>query len=262
MDPTERLDGKAALITGASRGIGRATAEALASNGVDVALLARSESRLESIAASIESEFAVDTEVCVADVTNPTEVRSEVQRSVASFGDLDILVNNAGIDTAGYDDRFEEASLEVCERIIQTNLTGSVNVTHAALPSIRANQGNIIFVGSSAAMRPRPGAMIYAASKWGLRGFALSLEAHAGQDGIGVSIIHTSLVRTERWHDVPRGEAAEPDELARAIIFAASQAPHTTISELTVHRRDILGKFVPEEVDLDLAFDHPEHAQG
>ncbi len=254
----DSLEQKVALITGASRGIGSATARALAAEGVDVVLLARSEDRLRELADALETEQGVDTHVAATDITDADAVNRAVQAAVTSLGRLDIVVNNAAAGTVEYDDRFEESSVAECGRIIETNLTGAINVTHATLSHVRERQGNVIFVGSSAAMRPRPGSMIYSASKWGLRGFALSLEAHVGQDGIAVTSIHTSLVRTERWADVPPGAGAEPEEIARAVVYAATQPAHSTISELTVHRRDILGKFVPDGVDIDLAFELPE----
>ena len=263
MEPAaERLHGKGALITGASRGIGRAIAGAFAAEGANVALLSRDEVALEALADELAAAYDVDTVVVPADVTETPAVTAAVQEAIDQFDGLDVLVNNAGLGAVGYDEQLTQVDPTDCARVIETNLTGAITVTHAALPAITSAQGTVIFIGSSAAMRPRGGAMIYAASKWGLRGFALSLEANVGQDGVAVSTIHTSLVRTDRWADVPPGEAAEPDEIARAAIYAATQPPHSTVSELTLHRRDILGSFVPSEIDLERPFDDPSEPSG
>lgn len=253
MDIEVDLTDRVALVTGASRGIGAATARALGAAGASVALLARDEERLERVAAEIEPP----TMVLVADVTEPAACRAAVETTVEQLGGLDVLVNNAGVGGVDYE-RFEDADPAAIARVIDVNLTGAITMTGAALPWIRERQGHVIFVGSSAAMRPRAGAAVYAASKWGLRGFALSLEAHAGADGVAVTSIHTSLVRTDRWADVPAGAAADPEEIARAICYAAGQPGHTTVSELTLHRRDILGTFVPADIDIDPSFEPSE----
>lgn len=247
------LGNRVALVTGASRGIGAATVRALGAAGASVALLARDEERLELVA----TELDTPTLVCAADVTDPDACHNAVADTVDRFGALDILVNNAGLGGVEYQ-HFEDADPAAIANVVDVNLTGAITMTHAALPWIRERQGNVIFVGSSAAMRPRAGAAVYAASKWGLRGFALSLEAHAGADGVAVTSIHTSLVRTDRWADVPAGGAAEPEEIARAVCYAAGQPGHTTVSELTLHRRDILGRFVPADVDIEPSFAPPE----
>lgn len=257
MAPNHSIADSTALITGASQGIGAATARAFAAAGANVAVLARRREPLETVVEDLEAVNDINAVAVLADITDDAAVQRAVEQAKDALGGIDILVNNAGIGGVDYA-RFEEASACAIHNVIETNLTGAILVTRAALPSIRERQGNIIFVGSSAAMRPRPGSAVYAASKWGLRGFAQSLEAHAGADGVAVTSIHTSLVRTDRWADVPPGGGAEPDEIAEAILYAATQPSHTTVSELTLHRRDILGKFVPPTIDLEPGFDPPE----
>lgn len=124
------------------------------------------------------------------------------------------------------------------------------------MPYLRERKGNLVFIGSSAGKLPRPGAPVYARSKWWTRGFALSVEAHAGQDSIAVTLINPTAVRSQIWHDeLGPGEAAEPEEVADVVAFAAEQEPQTTLSEVDLFRRDLLGKMVPREIDLDLAYD-------
>jgi NADP-dependent 3-hydroxy acid dehydrogenase YdfG len=139
---------------------------------------------------------------------------------------------------------------------MEVNVFGMYYVTHAALPHLRESTGNLVFVGSSAGKLPRPGAPVYAGSKWWTRGFALSVEAHVGLDGVGVTLVNPTAVRTQMWRDELRpGEAAEPEEVAAVIAFAAEQEKHSTLSEVDLFRRDMLGTFVPRDLDLDLSFD-------
>ena len=150
---------------------------------------------------------------------------------VDAAGRLDVLVNNAGVTGDGFETRLEEMSPEKFERVLRTNVAGTFYATRTALPHLRETKGNLIFVGSSAGKLPRPGAPVYAASKWWTRGFALSVEAHAGQDGVGVTLVNPTAVRTEMWPDLDPGEAAEPEEVAAVVSLAARQEAHTTLSD-------------------------------
>ena len=131
------------------------------------------------------------------------------------------------------------------------NLDGVFFMTRAILPYLRETAGNAIFLGSFAGQYPRPGAPVYAASKWWVRGFALSLAGAVGSDGIGVSIINPTEVRTEfgkEYRDEISQERFDPDEvtnpeaIAEAIAFAAEQEPPNVVNELDLYRRD---KFAP-----------------
>lgn len=250
------LEGRVALVTGASRGIGEATSHALAEKGADVALLARSDDILSEVAADLEGKYGVQTLPLPTNVRSHAEVTAAVEDTVDQFGGLDIVVNNAGITGDGFDDRMEEASIENFHRLMEINVFGMYYVTHAAMPYLRERKGNLVFIGSSAGKLPRPGAPVYAGSKWWTRGFALSVEAHAGQDGVAVTLINPTAVRSQIWHDeLGPGEAAEPEEVADVVVFAAEQEPQTTLSEVDLFRRDLLGKMVPREIELDLAYD-------
>jgi len=242
-------------VTGASAGIGRATARRLARGGADVALVARRESRLEDLAGRLEADFGVDALVAPTDVRDADAVAEAVAGTVDAFGGLDLLVSNAGVSGGGYD-RLEELSLEDFRTLTETNVFGAFYATRAALPHLRESSGNLVFVGSSAGKLPRPGAPVYAASKWWTRGFALSVEAHAGEDGVAVTLVNPTAVRTRLWADeLDEGEAAEPEEVAEVIAFAARQAPQTTLSEVDLFRRDLLGTFVPADLDLEVTYD-------
>jgi len=255
------LEGKTALVTGASAGIGRATADALGASGANVVVTARSEEKLETVAENISGTHDVESSALETDVRNPDSVAETIEATIAEFGELDILVCNAGV-TAGdgsYDDVLEDVSLETYHKVTETNVNGTFYSTYAALPHLRETNGNLIFIGSSAGKIPRPGSPVYSASKWWLRGFALSVQAHAGQDGVAVSLINPTAVRTDIWRDtLDEGEAMEPEEIASVVVDACDQSPHTTLGEIDVFRRDLLGKFIPSTVDLEVSFDGKE----
>ena len=236
------LDDDVALITGASSGIGEATAHALAREGADVALAARRRERLESIAGAIESEFGAETLLVPTDVRDEAAVEAMVEETVEAFGRLDVLVNNAGLGVGG---DVEEATTEQYRLMMGTNVDGVFFATRAALPHLREADGNLVVVGSFAGQYPRPGNPIYAATKWWVRGFAHSLEGQVGPDGVGVSVVNPTEVRTEFASEENEsfeerfepGEVTEPEEVADAVAFAAAQ-DRSTVHEIDLYRRD------------------------
>jgi len=246
MTTTLPLAGKSAFVTGASAGIGEAAAEALAAQGANVALVARREAELESIADRIEAETDQTALVLPTDVSDPDAVADAVNETVDAFGKRDVLVNNAGIAT-GSDVTVETMPLEQYRTVMSVNVDGVFLVTQAAIPHLRETSGIAIFVGSFAGQFPRPGAPIYAATKWWTRGFAHSLAGALGPDEIGVTVINPSEVRTEfgkEFRDQTSedryepNEVTEPDAIGDAIAFAAQQEPPNVVSELDLYRRD------------------------
>jgi NADP-dependent 3-hydroxy acid dehydrogenase YdfG len=218
--------------------------------------LARSSDELNALAEDLENEYEIDAYAFPTDIRDPDAVQNTVERTVDEFGRLDVLVNNAGVTGGDFDDHLEEISIEKFQTLTEVNVHGTFYATRASLPHLRASQGTVVFIGSSAGKLPRPGAPVYAASKWWTRGFAHSVEAHAGQDGVAVSLINPTAVRTDIWRDqLDEGEAAEPEEVATLVVTAASQPNHSTLSEVDLFRRDMLGKFIPAELDLDLSYD-------
>ncbi|WP_251328496.1 SDR family oxidoreductase [Haloplanus pelagicus] len=236
------LEDSATVVTGASAGIGEATAHELASRGARVALAARSEDHLESIAAELEAEYGVETLVVPTDVRDESAVESLIETVVDAFGGLDVLVNNAGLGRGG---EVADLSTEEYRTMMDTNVDGTFFATRAALPHLSASAGNLIFVGSFAGQYPRPSNPVYAATKWWVRGFAHSVEAQVGADGVGVTVVNPTEVRTEFGSEegdafterFEPGEVSEPAEIADAIGFAAAQN-HSTVHEIDVYRRD------------------------
>jgi hypothetical protein len=238
----ETLDGETALVTGASAGIGEATAHALATAGADVVLAARREERLASIASDVESAHGVRAIGVPTDVRDEAAVANCVEEAEAAFGGLDVVVVNAGL---AHGSSVESMTTDDYRTMMETNVDGAFFTARAVLPHLRESAGNLVFVGSFAGQYPRPFNPVYAASKWWLRGFAHSLEAEVGSDDVAVTVVNPSEVRTEFGSDYgetfeerfDEGEVTEPEEVADAVVFAAKQ-DNSTVSELDLYRRD------------------------
>jgi len=190
----ESLKGKIALVTGAGKGIGRATALALAHEGVHVGLLARTESQLRELAQELQA-LGVKTAVAAADVADRAAVETAVAQIQQALGPVDILINNAGIGTFA---KFLDMDPAEWEHIIQVNLLGVYYVTRAVLPSMLERQtGDIINVASTAGQRGGAGTSAYSASKFALLGLTESLMQEVRKQNIRVSALTPSTVATE-----------------------------------------------------------------
>lgn len=245
----DSLDEKVALVTGASSGIGRETAKALAEEGADIALASRSQTELEELAEILRSEYNVETTVAPTDVTESKQVDNMVEKTVSDLGGLDIVVNNAGLARG---DDVEELSNEQYDNMMDVNCDGMFYTARAALPHLKESSGNLIFLGSIAGQYPRPGNPIYSATKWWTRGLALSLSASAGGEGVAVTVVNPSEVRTnfagqeseEFKSRFKEGEVTEPEHIADSIVFAAKQEDPNTLNEMDIYRQDKLGDMI------------------
>ncbi len=242
------LDGQTALVTGASSGIGEATAHVLAADGAAVTLAARREERLEEIATELTATYDAETLVVPTDVTDETQVEAAFERTRERFGQLDAVVANAGL---GIDAPIEEMTTEVYRTMMDVNVDGMFFTAREAIPHLRETTGTLVFLGSFAGQYPRPFNPLYAATKWWTRGFALSLQASIGVDDIAVTVINPTEVRTEFGSEAGTplaeqfepGEVTDPLEVAEAISFAIRQRPPTTASSIDVYRRDKMHHF-------------------
>jgi hypothetical protein len=242
------LAGENAFVTGASAGIGAATARLLAREGANVALVARREERLRDLAAEIEAEYGVETLVLQTDVSDHEQVEESVERAVEAFGGLDVVVSNAGINRMG---DVEELSIKKYRQVMGVNVDGTYFVTRTVIPHLRESAGSLIYVGSFSGKYPRPGQALYAATKWWTQGFALSLAGDVGLDDVAVTVVNPTEVMTEigiqdgrpateRFEGKP---AAAPEDVAEAIVFAAKQEPPNVVAELGFYRRNKFDEF-------------------
>src|SRR6056297_1111399 len=239
---TDPLDEQTAVVTGASAGIGAATCRRLAAAGANVVLAARSEDRLATLAEELEANHGVETLVVPTDVRKEYAVDALFSETLKAFDGIDILVNNAGL-ARGSD--VAALSNDQYNAMQETNVDGVFYMTRKAIPHLRESEGHLIFLGSVAGQYPRSFNPVYAASKWWVRGFAKSMAAQIGDDGVGVTVVNPSEVRSEfeatdgrTFAEVfDETEATEPEEVAEAIVFAATREG-SSLSEIDVTRRD------------------------
>lgn len=237
------LSGRAIAITGASSGIGEATALACAAAGASVALAARRTDRIDALAQRINENggraIAIPT-----DVGEEEQARAFVERAHGELGRLDGLINNAGVMLLG---PIDGAPTEEWRRMIHVNLFGVLYCTHAALPLMRAQgSGDIVNVSSVAGRVARAGSGVYNLTKWGVNAFSEALRQECVGAGIRVTIVEPGAVATELpSHNRPpiieqmmkRFEGVVPmqaRDIANAILFALGQPPHVSLNELLV----------------------------
>lgn len=190
----QSLNAKAAIVTGGARGIGKATAIALAKEGVNVGLLARTEATLKEVAAEIES-LGVKVAYAAVDITSQEQVEAAVEALKNKLGPADILINSAGVATFG---TLLEMDPEEWKGMIDTNLMGTYYVTRAVLPQlIEKNKGDIINIASTNGLNGAATASAYSASKFAVIGFTESLAQEVRRNNIRVSALAPSTVATD-----------------------------------------------------------------
>lgn len=249
----ERLDGTVALVTGASSGIGEATARSLAAHGASVALVARRRERLDRLADELRARGATAV-VVEADITAPGGAEGAVKRAFDSSGRLDVLVNNAGTMLLG---TALHASVADWDRMVALNVSALLRVTHAALPylidaastSFR-RVADIVNVSSTAGRVARPASSVYNLTKFGLNGFTESLRQELIVERVRVAVIEPGTVDTElvdhlgeETHDAVRRQLSgiEPlraEDVADAIGYVVTRNRRIAVNEVLIRAGD------------------------
>ncbi len=243
-----RLMGTVALITGASSGIGEATALALAAEGSTVAIAARRRDRLEQVVERIGDD--ADVLVIETDVTDEASARAMVESTVTEFGRLDTLVNNAGVMLLG---PIVDAPVEEWRRMVELNLLGLLYTTHAALPHLLEaaerdprRVADVVNVSSVAGRVARLGSGVYNATKFGVAAFSESLRQEVTRRHLRVSLIEPGATRTELVRqnrpevietiDANFGstEIMRAEDIAESIVFTVTRPRHVAVNEVLI----------------------------
>jgi short-subunit dehydrogenase len=215
-----------AIVSGASRGIGRATARALAARGATVGLMARNQEELEALASEPELPGSIPLP---ADVGDPVQVDAAVSRFLERAGGIEVAVANAGVAHTG---PFADLEAERAEEIVRVNLLGTLNLVRAVLnPMLDRGAGHLVVVSSAAALRTLPWTATYGASKAGQRAFAEALRHELSGTGVSVTTVYPGEVRTSlHAHELERmpdwwrpGDAMEPELVGEEIVSAVDE---------------------------------------
>jgi NAD(P)-dependent dehydrogenase (short-subunit alcohol dehydrogenase family) len=233
MSESRLLDGKVALITGASRGIGLAIARNLAAMGAKLGLCARDPKRLSSVAAEFERQ-GISVAAVPADLSRSEGIARLVEKTEQTLGPVEILVNNAGI---GYFGPTHEASEANWDTVLDTNLKSVFLLSRAVAPGMIVRRaGHIVNVASLAGKNSFAGGGIYCASKWGLLGLTECMAEDLRPHGIRVSAICPGSVATDfspHGTKDPR-KMLQPEDVAHAVAMILTQAPQSFISEVVL----------------------------
>ncbi|MGB3849785.1 MAG: SDR family oxidoreductase [Tunicatimonas sp.] len=239
------LKDKVVIITGASSGIGEATAEKLAAHGARVVLTARREDRLTQLKQKIE-DAGGQALVVVADVTNKEDWQQVVQQTQESFGDVDVLVNNAGLMPLSF---AKNLKTDEWEKMVDVNIKGVLNGVAAVLPKMMDNrQGHIINISSVAGRKVFPGGSVYCATKFAVRAFSEGLRNELSPEyNIRITAIEPGAVATELTNTITDEDLMEKvvkpmlnieplqlEDIAESILYALQQPAHVNVQEVLV----------------------------
>ncbi|WP_424002813.1 SDR family oxidoreductase [Haloarcula salina] len=242
------LDGQVAIVTGASSGIGRATAESLASRGASVVLAARRVDELDEVAASIEDDDG-EALVVSTDVTSDDDIDDLVETTLDEYGRIDVLVNNAGLMPLAH---IAEADRETLQTTIDVNLSGLIKLTHAVVPTMLDQEsGHVVNISSVVGRFLQENSAHYNATKAGVKMFGDSLRLDVAEDGVHVATIEPGAVDTELLEHIPDDDlqagvkeyvgsmdALAPEDIARTITFVVTQPERVDINEVLIRPLD------------------------
>src|SRR6266851_1136679 len=239
-----KLEGKVALVTGASSGIGEATALALGAEGARVAAAARRSDRLAALVRRIEARGGQAMALMV-DVSDEAQVREMMRSARDTWGRVDILVNDAGVAQLG---PIDGANTEDWRWMVNINLLGLMYATHAVLPLMKAQgSGHIVNISSEAGRKVQGGDAVYAATKWGVGAFSEALRQEVSPHHIRVTVIEPGGVATEMQKQLTEQAAQDPmlswmrsittlasEDIAAAIVYAVTQPAPVEVNELLI----------------------------
>ncbi|MDX1551017.1 MAG: SDR family oxidoreductase [Marinobacter sp.] len=216
------------LITGASSGIGEATARAAQKAGYRLVLSARSEDKLKQLQTDLGGSERVMIARC--DVQNMEDQQSVVDNALATFGRIDAVFVNAG--RGGEPGGFSGADHEVWKDMILTNIYGAGLTVQCCLPALRKSRGHLLLTGSAAGRVTIPGSM-YSATKWAVSAIGYGVREELRGSGIRVTLVEPGMVDTPFFDESP-ANALKPDDIAQAVMYAVSQPPHVDVNEILV----------------------------
>lgn len=232
------LKGKTAIVTGATKGIGRAIAVALCGEGVSVCIAARNQGEIDEVVKALNHGGEGRAAGFVCDVRNHDQVKALVNHTISELGGLDILINNAGI---GVFETVEQTSPADFRATLETNLFGVFYCCHEAIPAMKQRGGGyIINISSLAGANAHPRMAAYNASKFGLNGFSEALMQEVRHDNIKVSYIMPGSVNTEFGGDSPNSEKnwqLTPQDIARVVIDLLHQDDRALSSRVEIRPR-------------------------
>jgi len=229
---------RVAAVFGASSGMGRASAVALAAEGFDVAVLARRKAELDIVASEIR-ESGRRAHVEPVDLTDGAAARRAVQAVVDGLGRIDVLVYAAGWNIPKR--RLEELSGDDWEAMQRVNLWGLYDVAQAALPALRASRGRLVVISSAAAIMPDASGVAYQAAKSGEAGFTLGMMQEEAENGVRATVIYPGLTDTPLLEQRPTptppeivAQALQPEDVARAVVFVSTLPDRAYVAELSL----------------------------
>jgi len=217
------------LITGASTGIGAATARQAAEAGYRLVLAARSEEKLQALAGELPDAIAVR-----CDVTEWDDQQALVARALDEYGRIDVAFANAGF---GGPRGFGEGEVEHWKEMVLTNVYGAALTIRATREALIETKGHLLLTGSVAGRRALQGSL-YSATKWAVTGMGESARQDFNDTGVRVTLIEPGMVDTPFFDDPPKIEALKADDIARAVMFVVQQPPHVDVNEILIRPTD------------------------
>jgi NADP-dependent 3-hydroxy acid dehydrogenase YdfG len=239
---TLSLQGRVAVVTGASSGIGEATARALAGQGASLGLIARRSDRLATLERELEGDASVLT--CEADVRDTSTIEAFAKQVQSELGSVDCIVNNAGVMLLS---EFSDAKGDEWRDMVEVNLLAAMEVTKVFLPQLIEGGGDIVNVSSVSGRRSRPTGSVYSATKWGVNGWSEGLRQELADKGVRVILVEPGATRTELTDHISDSEirkqnrenydlydALTAEDIADVIVFAVSRPRRVSVHEVLI----------------------------